>query len=117
MPSVGSIGHDIGECRRCNFYPNGHCMNGKSCAFCHFPHEKRKLSRRERRERRLERQKEEQEEAMKEDQENGGISFSETSSTPMTTPSITPTAGMFMSSSSLLGYSSESTAAGVSATT
>jgi len=100
MPSVGSVGHDIGECRRCNFFPNGHCMNGKSCAFCHFPHEKRKLSRRERRERRLERQKEEQ--------ENGGVALSDVSSTT-TTPTVTPTAGAFTSTSSisLLGHSSE----------
>lgn len=88
IPSIGSLAHDIGECRRCNFFPNGHCMNGRSCAFCHFTHEKRKLSRRERRERRQERQKEEQ--------ENPGYVLSEGSSN-MTTPTVTPTAGNVLS--------------------
>jgi hypothetical protein len=119
MPSIGSVSHETGECRRCNFFPNGHCLNGRSCQFCHFPHEKRKLSRRERRERRQERQQEEQ--------ENPGIAFSDVSSTtvtptitptaagftassvsivtPTATPTITPSAGAFTASSvSLLGY-------------
>jgi hypothetical protein len=98
VPSVGSIGHDLGECRRCNFFPNGHCLNGRACAFCHYSHEKRKLSRRERRERRQERQKE--------DQENPGSSsnaFSEVSSN-MTTPTITPTCAGSSSQSLLPGY-------------
>jgi len=100
LPSVGSVGHDMGECRRCNFFPSGHCMNGRACAFCHFTHEKRKLSRRERRERREERQKEEQ--------ENSGNAFSEVSSN-RTTPTVTPSGGASMSNSSFLqqGYNSE----------
>lgn len=75
LPSVGSAGHFAGECRRCNFFPNGHCANGRDCGFCHFPHEKRKLSRRERRERRQERQEEEL-----------AAEAASTTSTPLITP-------------------------------
>lgn len=46
-PSVGSLGHERGECRRCNFFHKGRCQNGRSCSFCHFPHEKRKAGRRD----------------------------------------------------------------------
>lgn len=52
LPSVGSAFHATGDCRRCNFYPKGRCQNGKDCTFCHFPHEKQKLSRQEKRDRR-----------------------------------------------------------------
>jgi hypothetical protein len=45
LPSVGSALHASGECRRCNFFAKGRCQNGKDCSFCHFPHDKRKLSR------------------------------------------------------------------------
>jgi len=51
LPSVGSALHALGTCRRCNFFPKGKCKNGRECTFCHFPHEKRKLSRQEKRER------------------------------------------------------------------
>lgn len=47
IPSVGSLGHEKGECRRCNFFHKGRCQNGRSCSFCHFPHEKRKPGRRD----------------------------------------------------------------------
>merc|ERR1719453_1699530 len=52
LPSIGSLKHSIGECKRCNFYPKGRCQNGYDCQFCHLPHEKRKPSRQEKRERR-----------------------------------------------------------------
>lgn len=52
LPSIGSASHAVGECRRCNFFPKGRCQNGYDCTFCHFPHEKQKLSRQEKRERR-----------------------------------------------------------------
>jgi len=41
LPSVGSVGHFEGECKRCAFYPKGRCRNGKDCAHCHFSHEPR----------------------------------------------------------------------------
>jgi len=52
LPSLGSADHAAGTCKRCNFFPKGRCQNGKSCTFCHLPHEKRKPSRQEKRERR-----------------------------------------------------------------
>jgi len=52
LPSVGSALHFARECKRCNFFAKGRCQNGKDCSFCHFPHDKRKLSRQEKRERR-----------------------------------------------------------------
>eukprot|EP00747_Dinoflagellata_sp_TGD_P220559 gnl/TRDRNA2_/TRDRNA2_92516_c0_seq1.p1 gnl/TRDRNA2_/TRDRNA2_92516_c0~~gnl/TRDRNA2_/TRDRNA2_92516_c0_seq1.p1 ORF type:complete len:434 (+),score=66.77 gnl/TRDRNA2_/TRDRNA2_92516_c0_seq1:78-1379(+) len=35
--SIGSIGHDEGDCRPCAYHwkPNG-CSNGKNCTFCHM---------------------------------------------------------------------------------
>ncbi|CAK0890807.1 unnamed protein product [Prorocentrum cordatum] len=42
LPSVGSVDHDKGECKRCCFFPKGRCTNGHDCQFCHFDHEKRK---------------------------------------------------------------------------
>jgi hypothetical protein len=50
LPSIGSAQHASGECRRCNFFAKGRCQNGKDCAFCHLPHDRRKPSRQERRE-------------------------------------------------------------------
>lgn len=47
IPSIGSLNHDSGDCRRCNFFHKGRCQNGKSCSFCHFPHEKRKTKSKE----------------------------------------------------------------------
>lgn len=47
IPSIGSLNHESGDCRRCNFFHKGRCQNARSCAFCHFPHEKRKPGRKE----------------------------------------------------------------------
>jgi len=58
LPSIGSAGHAAGECRRCNFFAKGRCQNGYDCEFCHFPHERQKLTRQEKREQRLLRQDE-----------------------------------------------------------
>jgi len=52
LPSLGSAKHSAGECKRCNFFAKGRCLNGLDCTFCHLPHEKRKPSRQEKRERR-----------------------------------------------------------------
>lgn len=56
LPSIGSAGHHIGECRRCNFFAKGRCQNGYSCEFCHLPHERQKLTRQEKRDQRAARQ-------------------------------------------------------------
>eukprot|EP00930_Biecheleria_cincta_P083965 TRINITY_DN73465_c0_g1_i1.p1 TRINITY_DN73465_c0_g1~~TRINITY_DN73465_c0_g1_i1.p1 ORF type:complete len:535 (-),score=109.55 TRINITY_DN73465_c0_g1_i1:70-1599(-) len=45
LPSIGSLGHAAGTCKRCNFFVKGRCQNGKSCSFCHFPHDKPKMKR------------------------------------------------------------------------
>jgi len=50
-PSIGSVQHVMGTCKRCNFFPKGRCQNGDQCTFCHYPHDKRKASRQEKRER------------------------------------------------------------------
>merc|ERR1719235_2625775 len=42
LPSLGSLGHFVGQCSRCCFHPKGRCQNGYNCRFCHFEHEKRK---------------------------------------------------------------------------
>mmetsp|Transcript_9005 Transcript_9005/g.25132 ORF Transcript_9005/g.25132 Transcript_9005/m.25132 type:complete len:324 (-) Transcript_9005:211-1182(-) len=42
LPSLGSAKHLEGQCKRCCFFPKGRCLNGYSCEFCHFEHEKRK---------------------------------------------------------------------------
>ena len=39
-PSVGSVGHCVGACKRCVFYSKGKCRNGHACQFCHLPHPK-----------------------------------------------------------------------------
>lgn len=52
LPSVGSALHATGGCQRCNFFANGRCNNGQRCNFCHFEHEKKKVTRQEKRERR-----------------------------------------------------------------
>jgi hypothetical protein len=49
FPSMGSVGHFLGQCRRCNFYAKGRCGNGKNCTFCHLPHEQKNKSRQEKR--------------------------------------------------------------------
>lgn len=41
LPSLGSVGHDEGTCKRCCFFPKGRCQNGFSCSFCHIEHDKR----------------------------------------------------------------------------
>eukprot|EP00438_Fugacium_kawagutii_P020155 Skav209777 [mRNA] locus=scaffold9:559923:561596:- [translate_table: standard] len=53
LPSLGSLEHAAGNCKRCNFYPKGRCQNGKSCTFCHLSHDRRKASRSERKARLL----------------------------------------------------------------
>lgn len=40
LPSIGSTQHQHGTCQRCCFFPKGRCVNGTSCEFCHFFHEK-----------------------------------------------------------------------------
>lgn len=50
LPSIGSAHHSSGECRRCNFFARGCCRNGSDCLFCHFPHDRRQLSRQAKRE-------------------------------------------------------------------
>mmetsp|Transcript_20298 Transcript_20298/g.36867 ORF Transcript_20298/g.36867 Transcript_20298/m.36867 type:complete len:624 (+) Transcript_20298:126-1997(+) len=42
LPSVGSSGHDTGECKRCCFFAKNRCSNGHDCRFCHFDHAPRK---------------------------------------------------------------------------
>jgi len=42
LPSLGSMKHAEGLCKRCCFYPKGRCNNGYDCEFCHYEHEKRK---------------------------------------------------------------------------
>ena len=53
LPSLGSLEHAAGTCKRCNFYPKGRCQNGQNCTFCHLSHDRRKASRAEKREARL----------------------------------------------------------------
>merc|ERR1719401_379506 len=45
LPSLGSLGHFVGQCSRCCFFPKGRCQNGYECRFCHFEHEKRQRKR------------------------------------------------------------------------
>merc|ERR1719375_732688 len=42
LPSIGSLGHHVGQCSRCCFHPKGRCINGYNCRFCHFDHDKRR---------------------------------------------------------------------------
>ena len=53
LPSLGSLEHAAGTCKRCNSYPKGRCQNGQNCTFCHLSHDRRKASRAEKREARL----------------------------------------------------------------
>lgn len=46
LPSAGSVGHASGQCSPCCFHPRGRCVNGQSCSFCHFGHEKRRRKKR-----------------------------------------------------------------------
>lgn len=36
LPSMGSLGHDIGDCKPCAFFNTKGCGNGASCKFCHL---------------------------------------------------------------------------------
>jgi len=36
VPSVGSVGHDTGDCRPCAFFLTKGCENGTKCTFCHL---------------------------------------------------------------------------------
>jgi len=54
LPSAGSADHAEGTCKRCNFFAKGRCQSGQECPFCHFPHQKQKISRLEKRERKAE---------------------------------------------------------------
>lgn len=46
LPSLGSLGHFVGQCSKCCFFPKGRCNNGYECRFCHFEHEKRQRKKR-----------------------------------------------------------------------
>lgn len=43
MDNVGSAGHPELCARRCIFHAAGHCTNGSSCGYCHYPHEARPI--------------------------------------------------------------------------
>jgi len=62
-PSVGSVQHSTGNCKRCNFFAKGRCQNGEQCSFCHYPHDKRKAGRQEKRERKAQMELEEDQDA------------------------------------------------------
>jgi len=38
LKSIGSAGHSSGTCSPCCFFPQGCCMSGQSCEFCHEDH-------------------------------------------------------------------------------
>jgi hypothetical protein len=54
LPSLGSVDHAAGNCKRCNFFAKGRCQNGSNCTFCHLAHDKRKPSRQEKRDQKVE---------------------------------------------------------------
>merc|ERR1719254_120442 len=35
LPSLGSVGHDQGECKPCAFFTSKGCKSGSQCPFCH----------------------------------------------------------------------------------
>lgn len=37
----GSLGHPEMCLRTCSFFPQGRCVNGRTCTYCHLPHKKR----------------------------------------------------------------------------
>jgi hypothetical protein len=45
LPSIGSVGHNDGSCKRCAFFPKGRCLNGADCTHCHFDHVSRPRAR------------------------------------------------------------------------
>lgn len=88
LPSRGSAKHASGECQRCNFFSNGRCTNGRDCSFCHFEHDKKKVTRNEKRERRerwLAKQSNEQQEV-----ESRGDSHEKENDAMMAPPGLTP---------------------------
>jgi len=44
LPSLGSAGHSVGNCRPCAFFHTAGCTNGLACQFCHLcePGEKKR---------------------------------------------------------------------------
>lgn len=38
LPSVGSVGHEDGSCKRCIFFPRGRCEKDVDCPHCHYDH-------------------------------------------------------------------------------
>jgi len=48
LPSIGSVGHNEGTCKRCAFFPKGRCQNGADCTHCHFDHAARERLRKRR---------------------------------------------------------------------
>merc|ERR1712196_539610 len=44
MPTIGSMGHDIGRCKPCAFAYTKGCADGVNCKFCHLcePGEKKR---------------------------------------------------------------------------
>lgn len=36
VPTVGSAGHDLGECKPCAFFHTRGCQSGAQCLFCHL---------------------------------------------------------------------------------
>jgi hypothetical protein len=36
LPTIGSAGHRIGDCRPCAFFHTKGCSNGTECSFCHL---------------------------------------------------------------------------------
>jgi len=39
VPSIGSAGHDLLDCKPCLFWYEGSCNKGRQCLFCHIPHD------------------------------------------------------------------------------
>mmetsp|Transcript_80355 Transcript_80355/g.186589 ORF Transcript_80355/g.186589 Transcript_80355/m.186589 type:complete len:320 (-) Transcript_80355:111-1070(-) len=39
LTSIGSIGHEAGQCNACPFWFKGVCLNGLACRNCHFLHD------------------------------------------------------------------------------
>lgn len=53
FPSIGSVGHHLGNCKPCAFFYTKGCGNGRGCVFCHLcPPDERKRRRVEKRQRR-----------------------------------------------------------------
>lgn len=39
-PSIGSFGHDIGQCRPCTYFMKSTCSQGMHCEYCHAMHDR-----------------------------------------------------------------------------